>query len=365
MAYNAAVLRDLSPEEGAWAMKLGIVGLPGAGKSTIFSALTGARGEEPAQKAGRQDTRIGTVRVMDERVAFLSQLYKPKKTTYAQVEYLLPSVPAGQAGSEGMVWNQVRVCDGLIHVVRNFAGPGAVPPSSESDFQRLEEEMILNDLLVAEKRLERLDLDSRRGMKPDEEEQKLLLRCRELLEKGKPLRTNRETASSPLLRGFTFLSAKPQLVLINNDDEDESAPEWKKRPEAVESLVVRGRLEMEIGSMSPEEAKDFLEEYHIGRSALDRVIRVSYELLDLISFFTVLNEEVRAWTVPRGTPAVEAAGAVHTDMKKGFIRAEVVSFENMKRLGSFAEARKAGQARLEGKEYIVQDGDIIQFRFNV
>lgn len=346
-------------------MKLGIIGLPGAGKSTIFAALTGARGEDPTQKGGRPDTRIGTVRVFDERVDFLSGLYKPKKTTYAQVEYLLPALSSAHSPSESQIWNQVRVCDGLIHVVRNFLGTGGVSPSSESDFRQVEEEMILSDLGVAEKRIERMDLDGRRGMKPNEEEQRLLRLCKELLEKGKPLRTDPETASSPLLRGFTFLSAKPQLVVINNDEDDESPPEWKNPPEAVEWLVVRGRLEMEIASMTPDEAKDFLEEYHIRESALDRVIRLSNELMDLISFFTVVNEEVRAWTIPKGTPALEAAGAVHTDMKKGFIRAEVVSYENMKKYGSFAEARKAGQARLEGKEYIVQDGDIIQFRFNV
>lgn len=346
-------------------MKLGIIGLPGAGKSTIFAALTGARGEDPGQKAGRPDTRVGTVRVVDQRVDYLAHLYKSKKTTYAQVEYLLPSQPAGQSTSESLVWNQVRVCDGLIHVVRNFSGPGEVSPTPETDFWLLEEEMILSDLVVADKRIERIELDSRRGLKPNEEERRLLGVCKELLEEGKPLRADTETAASPLLRGFTFLSAKPQLVITNNDEESESEPEWRNPPEDIERVVVRGRLEMEIGSMPPEEAKDFLEEYHIRESALDRVIRVSYDLMKLISFFTVLNEEVRAWTIPRFTPALEAAGTVHSDMKKGFIRAEVVSFDDLKAFGSFAEARKAGKARLEGKQYIVQDGDVIQFRFNV
>lgn len=345
-------------------MKLGIIGLPGAGKSTIFAALTGARGED-SQKTGRTDVRIGTVRVVDERVDSLSRLYKAKKTTYAQVEYLLPSQPIPNTVSESLIWNQVRVCDGLIHVVRNFWGSSGTPPSPENDFWRLEEEMILSDLVVADKRIERMDLDSRRGLKPNEEERRLLGVCKELLEKGSPLRADKEISSSPLLRGFTFLSAKQQLVIINNDEDNESEPGWRNPPENLERLVVRGRLEMEIGSMPPEEARDFLEEYHIRDSVLDRVIRVSYHLMKLISFFTVLNEEVRAWTIPRFTPALEAAGAVHTDMKKGFIRAEVVSYDELKTFGSFAEARKAGKARLEGKEYIVQDGDVIQFRFNV
>ena len=345
-------------------MKLGIIGLPGAGKSTIFAALAGARGED-SQKTERTDIRIGTVRVVDERVDFLARLYKSKKNTYAQVEYLLPSQPAVHTPSESLIWNQVRVCDGVIHVVRNFLGPGGTSPTAEADFWRLEEEMILSDLVVADKKIERMDLDSRRGLKSNEEERRLLAVCKELLEKGKPLRVDTETATSPLLRGFTFLSAKQQLVIVNNDEDSESEPEWRNPPENLERLVVRGRLEMEIGSMPPEEARDFLEEYHIRDSILDRVIRVSYHLMKLISFFTVLSEEVRAWTIPRSTPALEAAGAVHTDMKKGFIRAEVVSYDELKTLGSFAEARKAGKARLEGKEYIVQDGDVIQFRFNV
>jgi ribosome-binding ATPase YchF (GTP1/OBG family) len=225
--------------------------------------------------------------------------------------------------------------------------------------------MLLNDLLVTEKRIERIELDRKRGKKGDEEESSLLRSCQELLEDNQPLRSKPDVASKPALRGFTFLSAKPQLLIMNNDDEDESPPEWKSKPEGLEMLVVRGRLEMDIASMSPEEAEEFLVAYHIEKSALDRVIRTSYRLLNLISFFTVLNEEVRAWTISKGTPALEAAGVVHSDMKKGFIRAEVLSFEHLKGDGSFQEAKKTGHVRLEGKEYTVQDGDIINFRFNV
>lgn len=347
-------------------MKLGIIGLPGVGKSTIFAALTGARGEDALQKGSRSDTRIGTVRVVDERIDFLTALFRPKKTTFAQVEYLLPSQPAGASSkTESLIWNQVRVCDALIHVVRNFSVPGGSAPSSEADFWRLEEEMILSDLAVAEKKLERIELDSKRGLKPNEEEHGLIRTCKAILEQGSPLRTNTEVASAPLLRGFTFLSAKPQLVIVNNHEEDEALPPWKSAPVKVDRAVVRGRIEMEIASMSPEEAAEFLAEYHIRESALDRVIKGSHELLHLLSFFTVLHDEVRAWTVPAGTPAIEAAGTVHTDMKKGFIRAEVVPFQQLKACGTYGEAKKAGHVRLEGKEYLVQDGDIIQFRFNV
>ncbi|HUU81480.1 MAG TPA: DUF933 domain-containing protein, partial [Acidobacteriota bacterium] len=242
---------------------------------------------------------------------------------------------------------------------------GSLPPTPEEDFWQTEEEMILSDLAVAEKRIERIELDKKRGKKPEGDEYSLLRSCCELLEKGEPLRHRQELALHPALRGFTFLCAKPILVIINNDDEDEVLPGWGKKPEGIELLVVRGRLEMDIATMSHEEAQEFREAYNIQESALDRVIKTSYRLLNYISFFTVLSDEVRAWSIAAGTPALEAAGTVHTDMKKGFIRAEVLSFEDLRACGSFQEAKKAGFARLEGKEYQVKDGDIINFRFNI
>ena len=348
-------------------MKLGIIGQPQSGKSTIFAALTGARGEDVALKASRKDQRMGVVRVADERVDFLSKILKPKKTTYARVEYLLPSeIATGAAAkSENVIWNQVRACDALIHVVRNFQGVGGLPPAPQEDFWRLEEEMILYDLMVTEKRIERVELDSKRGKKPDKEEYSLLESCQDVLDNSQPLRIRPELASAPALRGFTFLSAKPQLVIINNDDEDETVPEWKTKPEGLDMLLVRGRLEMEIAAMSPEEAEEFLVAYHIEKFALDRVILSSYSLMNLISFFTVVHDEVRAWTITSGASALKAAGTVHSDMEKGFIRAEVLSFERLKEHGSFQEAKKAGDVHLEGKEYSVQDGDVINFRFNI
>lgn len=348
-------------------MKLGIIGLPQSGKSTIFAALTGARGEDKTLKTSRKDQRIGVVRVADERVDFLSKILKPKKTTYASVEYLLPSeIATGAAAkSENVIWSQVRACDSLIHVVRNFQSGGGMPPSPEKDFWRLEEEMILYDLMVAEKRIERVELDNKRGKKPDKEEYSLLKSCQDVLENSQALRIRHELASAPALRGFTFLSAKPQLIIINNEDEDEVIPEWKTTPERLEMLLVRGRLEMEIAAMPPEEAEEFLVAYHIEKSALDRVIMRSYSLMNLISFFTVVHDEVRAWTITSGASALKAAGTVHSDMEKGFIRAEVLSFEHLKVHGSFQEAKKAGDVHLEGKEYIVQDGDVINFRFNL
>jgi ribosome-binding ATPase len=340
-------------------MKLAIIGLPQSGRSTIFAALSGARGEE-----SRKDQRLSTIKVMDERLDFLSRIYKPKKTTCARVEYLLPSETQGDE-SENAIWNQARICDALIHVLRNFIDAMGNAPDPKSDFHRLEDEMILNDLVVVDKRIERIELDHKRGKTSDENEYPLLKSCKELLENGKPLRMSPELANSPLLKGFTFLSAKPQLVIINNDDDNESLPRWESSPENIELAVARGRLEMEIASMSPEEAKEFLTEYHIEKSALDRVIASSYKILNLISFFTGGDEEVKAWTIIRGTKALEAAGEVHTDMQKGFIRAEVLAYNDLHEYGSIKDARGAGRVRLEGKEYIVQDGDIINFRFNV
>jgi GTP-binding protein YchF len=340
-------------------MKLAIIGLPESGRSTIFAALSGARGE-----ASQKDQRVSTIKVMDERIDFLSGMYKPNKTTYTQVEYLLPSeTQAG--GSENAIWNQARICDALIHVVRNFTDAMGTPPDVKIDFRKLEDEMILSDLVVVDKRLERIELDLKRGKKPDEHEHSLLKTCKELLENGQPLRVSQEIATAPVLKGFTFLSSKPQLVIINNDDDNESLPELETGPGNTDLSMARGRLEMDIATMSPEEAKEFLAEYHIEKSALDRVIQSSYKILNLMSFFTVGEDEVKAWTIKRGAHALDAAGEIHTDIQKGFIRAEVLSYSDLLQYGSHKEAKKVGRVRLEGKEYIVEDGDIINFRFNV
>lgn len=346
-------------------MKLGIIGLTQSGRSTIFAAF-GARGDA-SDRGVRKDQMIGTVRVIDERLDFLSKLYKPKKTTYAQVEYLLPSDdPSGRPSrSEGAFWNQARVCDALIHVIRNFKSTSGMVPDPETDFRHLEEEMIINDLTVVEKRIERIELDKKRGKVSENDEVLLLQSCRGLLEDSLPIRSRTEIASSQLIRGFTFLTAKPQLVIINNDDDDESIPQWNRSPEDLEMIVVRGRLEMEIASMSPEEAEEFRVVYNIRDSALDRVIKCSYRMLNRISFFTVNDDEAKAWTIRQGTTALDAAGTVHSDIQKGFIRAEVLAYDDLQKYGSFKDAKKAGHIRLEGKDYVVQDGDIIYFRFNI
>lgn len=350
-------------------MKLGIVGLPQSGKLTIFKTLTGARGVKGKERIKKGEQLIAAVNVPDERVDHLKEIYKPKKTIYSQVEYLLPSKilnsDHGKIEKENVIFNAVRTCDGLMHVVKNFQLFGGPPPTPEEDFFKLESEMILSDLMVAEKRIERIESDEKKGKEITIEELSLLKICRDILSEDNPLRDNAKIVTSPLLKGFTFLSAKPMLVISNNSDEDESLPTMSHIPKNIEVMVVRGKLEMEIGEMVPEDAKEFLSAFHIEVSLLDRVIKRSFAVSNLISFFTIVENEVRSWTITKGTSAIEAADLIHSDMKKGFIRAEVLPYDQLFRYGNSSEAKKDGHLKLEGKEYIIQDGDIIKFRFNV
>ena len=334
-------------------MKLGIIGLSGSGKTTVFEALS----QTISDSGKKEGSRISTSRVPDRRVDILSSIFNPKKTTYAQVEYLLP-------GKHDML-RDVRDSDSLIHVIRNFGVYGIKDPNPYEDFHGLEQEIILSDLVVAEKRLERLESENKKGKKAIPEELELLNECCKHLNDGVPLRKFPHIASAPILRGFAFLSAKPILVLLNNEDDQEKLPFIEGLSNKEDCMVIRAKLEQELAQMSKEEAQEFLAEFGIASSAKNRVIRKSYELLGLISFFTVGDDEVRAWTIKKRTQAIDAAEVIHTDLKKGFIRAEVVSYEDFMASGSMAEARKHGTVRLEGKTYLVSDGDIINVRFNV
>jgi hypothetical protein len=340
-------------------MKLGIIGLTRSGKSIVFEALT----HNIISENQKSKNRIGTIHVPDKRLDMLSNMYNPPKTIYAQVEYFLPDVIRRQKDQE--IWTQVRDCDALVHVVRNFGGYGFEKPTPYQDFQTVDQELILTDLVVVERKLEHLDLEKNRGKKIETEELSLLNQCLEVLEKEIPLRKFPDIASAHLLKGYAFLSAKPMLVLFNNEDDDDATPDIMELTTQENCMVIRGKLEQELSQMSKEDAEEFLTEFNITASAMDRVIQRSYELLGLISFFTIGKDEVRAWTVKRNTPAIDAADVIHTDMKKGFIRAEVVSFDDLISAGSYPEARKLGNVRLEGKTYEIQDGDIIEFRFNV
>ena len=334
-------------------MKLGIIGLSGSGKNTVFEALTRSS-SEPGKK---DEIRLSTSDVPDQRVDYLSGVYKPKKTIHARVEYLLP-------GRQDML-RDVRDCDALIHVVRNFSVYGVKDPAPAEDFGNLDQELILADLVVAEKRLERLTAENKKGKKADPEELSLLAECARHLNEGTPLRKFPEIAAAPVLRGFAFLSAKPVLALVNNEDEDDVLPDMVGLADQEECMVIRAKLEQELGQMSAEEAEEFIAEFGVSAPATDRLVARSYELMGLISFFTVGEDEVRAWTIRKGTSALDAAEVIHSDLKKGFIRAEVLSYADFIDAGSFPEARKRGQVRLEGKTYVVQDGDIITVRFNV
>ena len=342
-------------------MKLGIIGLPLSGKTTLFEAIT--RQIDPSKKG---ENRIGTIRVPDERIDLLSAMYHPQKTTYAKVEYFLPGIKGTDSDSkEAQYWNQVRPCDALIHIIRNFDAPGFDPPNPLNDFRKLDQELIFADLVVADKRLERLNLDIERHRKIDENEHQLLIACKDMLENEIPLRKKPKLADDPLLRGFTFLSGRPMLTIFNNSEGDFEIPSNLEIVDNESCLAICGQIEHEIASMSDGDAVTFLKEYGIAEAAVNRIIRASYDLLGLISFFTVGEDEVRAWTIQRDTIAVDAAEAIHSDIKKGFIRAEVVSYQDLMNAENYTAARKKGTIRLEGKTYTVQDGDIIDFRFNV
>ena len=342
-------------------MKIGIIGLPGAGRRTVFAALT--QGGVAAAKA---ENAIVTVTVPDPRVAVLSGMYSPRKTTFARIEYLSPAGSNGRSADQDgerpvdAMWNEVRACDALIAVVANFNGVAGGPGAAEA-VRKLGEEMAFADFAVVDKRRERLAHDKGRGRKVNDEELGLLERSAVLLENNRPVRVDPDLASSVILRGFGLVSMKPLLTLYNNDD-DNPAPPADAGPGP---LVIRARIESELAGMAAEDAAVFRAEYGIAESALDRIIRRSYGLLGLISFFTVGDDEVKAWTIKAGTPAVDAAEVIHSDIQKGFIRAEAVAYDDLIAAGNMAEAKKAGKLRLEGKTYVVADGDVINFRFNV
>ncbi|MBF0227009.1 MAG: redox-regulated ATPase YchF [Desulfobacterales bacterium] len=344
-------------------MKIGLIGLKGAGKSTIFEALT----LNIANENTKAEDRIGTVEVPDERVDFLSKIYNPKKTIYAKIQYYLAGNSSlnENTNKEHKIWTNVKDCDALIHVVRNFNLYGYEKPEPFKDFFSLNQDLIFYDFAVVEKRLERIELDKKRGKPISNEEVLLLHECFKHLEKGLALRKFSSLSDDKLLRGYTFVSGKPIIVLFNNDDDDDNMPANKNDNFDEDAMLIRGKLENELAQMSKTEAEDFFTEFNITELAMTRVIKQSYTTLGLISFFTVGEDEVRAWTIKKNTTAIDAAEVIHSDIKKGFIRAEVLAYKHFVEAGSYQEAKKRGTARLEGKTYIVEDGDIINFRFNI
>jgi GTP-binding protein YchF len=356
-------------------MKLGIIGLPQSGKTTIFNALT--RGDQPtSMSGGRFDVHTAVVDVPDARIDRLSEMFRPEKTIYAKVTYADIAGLEGSAsktGISGALLNQLTQMDGFVHVVRCFEDPNVPHPAGSVDPRRdidsMDGELLINDLIAVERKLERLNDERRKGGGRDraliDREIALFTNLNATLSDEKPLRDLDLSADEEkALSGFGFLTRKPVLVLMNLS-EGQTAPElaYKRQKSAVVGL--QGKLEMEIVQLPPEEAELFMAEYGIEELGLQRVIRLSYDLLGLQSFFTVGPDEVRAWTVPCGATAVEAAGVIHSDLQKGFIRAEVIGYGDLLSLGGLNEARSKGKLRLEGKEYLVQDGEIVHIRFNI
>ncbi len=363
-------------------MQIGIIGLSNSGKTTIFNALTRGQIETAAYSSGKLEVHTAMVDVPDMRVDSLSKMFKPKKTTYAQVQYNdIAGLARGigeKGGMDGNLLGQIVQNDALLHVVRAFDDPNVPHIEDTIDPQRdleiLDTELILSDLGLVEKRLGRIhaQLLKHGGTQAEREamtkEQALLQRFQPQLEAGKPIRDLELSAEDlKLIKNLALVTHKPQLIVLNvGEHTGKDAKDIVKYDHQKTVLVaLQGKLEMELAQMSPEDAQEFLKEYGIAEPGLSRMIRLSYALLGLHSFLTAGEDEVRAWTIPIGANAVDAAGTIHTDLARGFIRTEVIAYEDLIKSGDFAEARKHGLLRLEGKEYIVKDGDILNIRFNV
>lgn len=353
-------------------MRLGIIGLPQSGKTTIFNALT--RGQQPVGIAsGKMELHTAVVDVPDPRVEKLAEIFQPKKKVYAKVTFAdLAGLGSSQGEISGELLNQLSQMDGFLQVVRAFQDPalphfaGSVDPLR--DIRSMAEELLLNDQIKLEAKLDRLQEELSKGARPKaelERELALFERLRDFIQQSKPLRAMQlSDEERKQVAGFGFLTQKPILVLLNLS-EGQQPPELDLAGCYCQSIALQGKLEMDIAQLPPQEGALFLQEYGLQEAGLDRLIRASYQLLGLITFFTHNEKEVRAWTLHKGATAPEAAGTIHTDMQQGFIRAEVVSYDDLASLGSYAEARAHAKLRLEGKNYVVQDGDVLTIRFNV
>ncbi len=358
-------------------MKIGIIGLANSGKTTIFNALTGQNVPTAVYPTTDGHPHEGVVKVPDERVDTLSQIFNPKKTIYATVHYVdYIGLTKGDPVQNRKVLDVIKDVDAVLHVVRCFEDESVVHPFGKvdpyTDVETVRMELLLSDLELVEKRLQRMDEAAKRGKKPDEKERHVLIKCKEALESEIPLRevelSEEETLS---IRHLQFITTKPEVLVINLSEEDIGTERERNLIETLGKegscpvVSLSGKIEMEIAQLSEQDRKAFLEDLGLKEPAMHRVIRLCYKHLGLISFFTVVQQEVRAWTIKRGTTALNAAGKIHTDMQRGFIKAEVINYEDFISVGSMAEARKRGLLRLEGKSYEVRDGDIITFRFNI
>jgi len=366
-------------------LRLVIVGLPSSGKTTVFNALTHATAAVGTYTAAEDQPNLATVKVPDGRLDALAAIFKPKKIVPADVQYVDVAGLAkgmGEKGLSGQLLGHLAQGQTLAHVVRAFEDANVPHPEDTvdplRDIETINLEFVFSDLGIIEKRLRRIKdtIAKTRGpeREANEREAVLLARLQEELEAGNPIRAvEMSEDEQKILRGFGFLSGKPLLILLNlgEDQLGETGDALVTQARAqfggpqIEIAALAGQIEMELAQLEPDDAAVFMADLGIAESGLDRVIALSYELLGLISFLTAGPDEVRAWTIPDGSTAVEAAGAIHSDLARGFIRAEVVAFEDMVATGSMAEARKRGVLRSEGRTYIVKDGDVMEILFNI
>jgi ribosome-binding ATPase len=367
------------------AINIGIIGVGQSGKTTVFNALTGGKADTMIHGTGSMDPNIGMARVPDLRMKQLDAIFHPAKTVYSEVKYIdigasVKSL-AKDKGVGGQLLNQLSTVDTVICVVRAFKDPSIPHPDGTIDVKRdieaLNLELIFSDLAIMERRLDRLE-GSLKAAKPGErapfqQEKDLLLKMKTDMEKDIPIRAQTmDPSANRFIANYQYLTAKPELIIVNIGEEQlaEAAKleeDYNKQFSGPNCRVVTlcGKLEMDLAQMEPADAETFRKEYGLKESGLEHVIRASYELSNLITFFTVGADEDRAWPIRKGLTAPKAAGKIHTDFEKGFIRAETIHLDELLKQGSLAEAKKKGVLRLEGKEYIVQDGDVITFLFNV
>jgi ribosome-binding ATPase len=358
-------------------LRAGLIGFPSAGKTALFQLLTNAR--EAPVRGGRTEAHVGVARVPDDRLDRLTALFNPRKHVPATVEFAdIAGMAGGKAGAQALLdVAAFRNADALLHVVRLFRDRSVPHPAGSvepvRDVRTMEDELILADLGVVERRLERLERELKKAPSPDlRKEQDILAVCRRALEDGRPLRAMELTAEdAKRLRGFQFLSAKPLLLVLNLDEGDvrqaadavhQAGLEGFLAGAATRVVPICAKIELEIAELDEADRPAFMADLGLHESGLDRVIRASYDLLGYISFFTVGEDECRAWSIPRDTPAVVAAGEIHSDISRGFIRAEVVRYEHLLARRTLAACREHGELRLEGKDYLVLDGDVINFR---
>jgi hypothetical protein len=348
-------------------VKIGLVGFPGSGKTTVFNALTGLSAGTGFH-AARGKTNLGTVKVPDDRVVALAQLFHPKKTTLAEITFCdVAAVAAHGQSLDDQTLAAMREVDALCQVVRGFAGAAGEPPAPVAEARNLEDEINLADLIIIEKRLERLKREKSKST-----EVPLMETLKAALEVGTPLRCVEGLAPDAwaLLAGYRFLTAKPLLLVLNVPESEAASPPPADLAAHAAAIglglvVLAGQVEMDIAQMPHEDQKEFAASLGLSEPAIGRFIHAAYTLIDLISFLTAGEDECRSWPIRRGLTAPKAAAKIHSDIERGFIRAEVVRWEDLVHFGSEAKCREAGRLRSEGKEYVVQDGDVINFRFNV